>query len=310
MSQKILKIATRNSPLALWQANFVKQLLQNISSSLIIELLPMTTSGDNFLNASLQNTGGKGLFVKELEEAILSGEADFAVHSMKDVPAFLPQGLKIAAICKREIANDAFLSQKHSQINNLPLKATVGTASLRRQAQLLRLRPDLNIKLLRGNIHTRIEKMQNGEFDCIILAVAGLKRMGFTDKIKEIISEDLMLPACGQGGIGIECRQDDTNLIKLLNKINDPVSSLCINSERLINKELGGNCKVPVAIYCKPLNLSTVIIKAKVFSPDGKTMIAHEEEGSYTDALKLAQKCFNSLDKAGAKNLLNLNAND
>lgn len=306
MKKKILKIATRESPLALWQANFVKESLQKIDTSLTIELLPMKTSGDNFLNDRLQNTGGKGLFIKELEEAMLTHQADIAVHSMKDVPAFLPQGLEIAAICKRETANDAFLSEKYLNINSLPFNATIGTASLRRQAQLLIIRPDLNVKLLRGNIHTRIEKMQNGDYDAIILAAAGLKRMGFTNKIKEILSDKIMLPACGQGAIGIECRQEDEDVINILSKINDPISSLCVNSERIINKALGGNCKVPLAIYCKPVDTENVVIRTKVFSCDGKIVISNDEQGSYINAFDLAQNCSDALIKKGAKNLLDL----
>lgn len=304
MSQKILRIATRKSPLALWQANHVRELLLQHWPSLIIELIPMVTSGDKFLNEKLSATGGKGLFVKELEEALLDKRADLAVHSMKDVPATFPDGLGLTAICTRHNPLDALVSHNHNSLDNLPRDAIVGTSSLRRQSQLLAVRPDLNIKALRGNIQTRAAKLQSGEYDAIILAVAGLERMTMDTLITEILSTETMLPACGQGALGIECRIEDEELKQLIAPLNDPISALCVNSERHVNALLGGNCHVPVAVYCTQMENSQLLLRAKVASPDGKIVISNRQCGHQEDALALAGKCAHALLDSGARDLL------
>ncbi len=212
MAIETLRIATRKSPLALWQANHIADLLKQHWPLIKIELVPMVTSGDKFLKDKLLITGGKGLFVKELEEALLTGQADIAVHSIKDVPATFPEGLALAAICKRHNPLDAFIAKRHKTLQDLPAGSVIGTSSLRRQSQLLALRPDLEIKVLRGNINTRLDKLEAGEYDAIILAVAGLERMGMQASITEILSDELMLPACGQGALGIECRTEDSDI--------------------------------------------------------------------------------------------------
>lgn len=304
MSQRIFRIATRKSPLALWQANHIKHELLKKSPDIHIELLPMLTSGDRFLKDKLQAQGGKGLFVKELEEALLDGRADFAVHSTKDVPVTLPAGLTLATICKRDNPLDAFLSTHHNSLESLPEGAVVGTASLRRQSQLLVHRPDLQIKTLRGNINTRLEKLRAGEYDAIILAAAGLERMGFTGHIKEWLSEDAMLPACGQGALSIECRSEDTEVQLLLEGLNDPLTAACVHAERLVNAKLGGNCHVPLAVYCKPTADQQLRLQAKVLSFDGKQCIQAAQTGSLEDALIMADEVSNRLLSLGAEALL------
>lgn len=304
MSLKTLRIATRNSPLALWQASHVGELLLKHWPDLEIKLVPMVTSGDKFLKNKLATTGGKGLFVKELEEALLKQQADIAVHSMKDVPAVFPDGLGIAAICKRHAPFDAFVSDKYACLNDLPQHATIGTTSLRRQSQLLAVRPDLKIKALRGNIQTRIAKLKAGEYDGIILAVAGLERMGMGEYIKEILTTEIMLPACGQGAIGIECHLENEQLKKYLIPLNDPISATCVHSERHVNKLLGGNCHVPLAVYCNLLEHSMLHIKAKVANADGKITISNSQQGALDDALILAEQCAQALLTSGAQSLL------
>ena len=234
----MLRIATRKSPLALWQAEFVRAQLQLHWPQLQISLLPMVTSGDRWLQDRLQSVGGKGLFVKELEEALLDDRADLAVHSMKDVPATFPHGLGLAAICKRDHPLDAFISLMYKSLDELPIGACIGTSSLRRQSQLLAYRPDLIIKPLRGNINTRLKKLLDGEFNAIILARAGLERMGLTHMITETLSENIMLPACGQGALGIECKIDRSDLIELIKPMNDHKTAICVQCERDVNRRL------------------------------------------------------------------------
>ena len=304
MHSKIVRIATRKSPLALWQANHVRTILMQYWPALQIELLPMVTSGDKFLKDRLLTIGGKGLFVKELEDALLDKRADIAVHSMKDVPSTFPTGLSLSAICKRDNPFDALVSQLHSGLNALPTGAIIGTTSLRRQSQLLALRPDLNIMPLRGNIQTRLTKMESGEFDAIILAVAGLERMGLQDRITETISDVIMLPACGQGALGIECRTDDDAMQQLIAPLNDTLTALCVHSERHVNGLLGGNCHVPVAIYCMPLQHSDILLRAKVASSDGRTIMSDSQRGHQQDAMALAEQCAQTLLNNGAAELL------
>lgn len=304
MSQKILRIATRRSPLALWQANHIRVILMQYWPELHIELIPMVTSGDKFLRDKLSLTGGKGLFVKELEESLLDNRADLAVHSMKDVPALFPEGLGLAAICARSNPLDALVSNSFSSLDALPVGAIIGTASLRRQSQLMVMRPDLQIKTLRGNIQTRIAKLQSGEYDAIVLAMAGLLRMSMHAHITEILSSDVMLPACGQGALGIECRLEDASLIKYLAPLNDPISALCVNTERLVNARLGGNCHVPLAVYCSPAPESQLILRAKIATIDGNTVISNQQNGHQQMAAIMAQDCANALLASGGAELL------
>lgn len=306
MPQKTLRIATRKSPLALWQANHIRTRMLHLWPELNIELLPMTTSGDNFLNDKLLALGGKGLFVKELEEALLDRRADFAVHSMKDVPAVLPDGLSLVAICKRDNPLDALISPSFERLATLPLNAIIGTSSLRRQSQLLALRPDFRIKTLRGNIHTRLEKMKTKAFDAIILAAAGLERMGMSSLITETLHEDILLPACGQGALGIECRTQDEELQHYLAPLNDPASSRCVEVERSVNALLGGNCHVPLAVYCINTADSSLHLRAKVATPDGRVVIHHTQTGHERDAMALASACAKALLDKGAAQLLSI----
>lgn len=304
MSPNTIRIATRKSPLALWQAQHIRDLLLQHWPALQIELLPMVTSGDKYLKDKLSEKGGKGLFVKELEEALLDKRADLAVHSMKDVPATFPEGLGLAAICTRHNPLDALLSEKYANLDSLPAGATVGTTSMRRQSQLLAARPDLQIKGLRGNIHTRIAKLNAGEYDAIVLAVAGLERMGKQECIKEIFNTEIMLPACGQGALGIECRIDDEELKKIIAPLNDPRSALCVHSERHVNALLGGNCHVPLAVYCMHTDDSQLLLRAKVATIDGKIIISNRQCGHQNDATALATHCAQTLLAHGAAALL------
>lgn len=304
MTRKILRIATRNSPLALWQANHIRAELLQRWPELVIELLPMTTSGDQFLKDKLLAIGGKGLFVKELEEALLDKRADLAVHSMKDVPAAAPEGLSLTAICARHNPFDALVSRVYPSLNDLPLNAVVGTSSLRRQSQLLAIRPDLKIHPLRGNIHTRLAKLDSGEFDAIVLAVSGLERMGLGHLITEVLAEDIMLPACGQGALGLECRTDDEDLHAIIAPLNHTLSALCVNTERHVNALLGGNCHVPLAVYCTAAPDDKLYLRAKVASSNGQIIIEDYQLGASGDAHQLAQQCAQTLLAKGAADLL------
>ncbi len=301
-----LRIATRKSPLALWQANHIGDRLKVHWPTIKIELVPMLTSGDKFQKDKLLAVGGKGLFVKELEEALLDKRADIAVHSMKDVPASFPLGLALTTICKRHNPLDALITTRYKNLRDLPAGSIVGTTSLRRQAQLLALRPDLTIKALRGNINTRLEKLRAHEYDAIVLAVAGLERMTLQDAISEILNEETMLPACGQGALGIECRTEDTHLQEILHPLNDPLSALCVQSERQVNAQLGGNCHAPLAVFCKPQANDQLLLQAKVFTADGKTIISDSQQGASSQAANLAEACAQALFAKGAKELLAL----
>lgn len=304
MKKRTLIIATRKSPLALWQAEHVGKLISQRWSDVDYQLLPMQTSGDRFLKDKLQALGGKGLFVKELEEALLDGRADLAVHSMKDVPSELPSGLCIAATPQRDDPHDALVSPYSTTIKDLPHKALIGTSSLRRQAQLLAIRPDLRITPLRGNIHTRLQKMKAEKFDAIILAAAGLKRMGLEQQIQETIAANILLPACGQGVLGIECRQEDSFLFDLLQPLNCQQTKICVDIERKVNERLGGNCHVPLAVHCHFVHNTKLHLSARVLSLDGIKMIANEQIGDIMEKDTLAHNCAEQLLKNGAKELL------
>ena len=305
--KKTLRLATRKSPLALRQAQSIAQLLQKTWPELTIELLPMQSSGDRFLKDRLQNVGGKGLFVKELEEALLRSEADFAVHSMKDLPATLPAGLGIVAIPARDNPFDALLSIHYQNRADLPKGALVGTASLRRQAQLLAHRPDLKVMDLRGNIHTRLQRLDNQDFDAIILAVAGLERMNLGHQIKEIIPQELMLPSCGQGALGLECRLDDTETQNFLAPLQHAPSAAMVLLERELNQLLGGGCHLPVAIFCESQDKHHLRLSAKVLSADGKHVFESVQQGEFETRAELPKRCAQELFNLGAQSFIQRN---
>ncbi|STX52578.1 porphobilinogen deaminase [Legionella busanensis] len=304
MPRNLLHIATRESPLALWQANFVASLIKAKQPDITIELLPLVTSGDKFSKGKLQSVGGKGLFVKELEEALLDKRADLAVHSMKDVPAELPAGLGLMAICKRENPFDVFISRTGCPLAELPAESIIGTASLRRQSQLLAYRPDLTVKVLRGNVNTRLNKLYSGEYDGIILAAAGLIRMDMEHIITEKLPDSWMLPACGQGALGIEARSDDEELVNIIQELNDSLTATCVYAEREVNRLLGGNCHVPLAVFCQESSKDNLLLRAKVLSLDGQTNIYEEQEGEKAQFLSLANQVVDKLLEKGARELL------
>jgi hydroxymethylbilane synthase len=305
MPQKYITIATRKSPLALWQANYIKKCLLTIDASLDVPLLPIVTQGDKLLQTSLVKIGGKGLFVKELEKALLTHRADIAVHSMKDVPIESQQGLTLAAICKRESPFDALVNLDKHTLDSLPAKAIIGTSSLRRQCQIKAYRPDLEVKNLRGNVNTRLNKLKIGDFDAIILAQAGLERLALENTISEILPKEIMLPACGQGALGIEMRTDDTRLRTIIDKLNHKQSADCVTAERLVNEKLGGNCQVPISVYCYLNYDNDYVIEAKVAHPNGNIVYYTKRQGSYDSLNALALACASDLIAKGAKELIN-----
>ena len=301
---ELLRIATRKSPLALKQTEIFAHQLKKQWPKLKIELVPMSTQGDELLDRSLQTLGGKGLFIKELEKALLEGRADIAVHSMKDVPAQLPDELTLACICQRDNPFDALVSPKKQDLLELNTGALIGTASLRRQAQLLALRPDLQVKILRGNINTRLEKLLQGQYDAIILACAGLERMNMHHHIHQQLSADMMLPACGQGAIGIECRKNDKKTQQLLHPLNHKDTALCVNIEREINARLGGHCHVPIAIFAQLIDDSIIELNARVFNSKGTKKITFYQRTSVDSAMEIARSCAQELLDKGAEELI------
>ncbi|WP_020162707.1 hydroxymethylbilane synthase [Cycloclasticus pugetii] len=299
----LIKIATRKSPLALWQAEHVAKLLKASHPSLEIELVKMVTQGDKILDTPLAKIGGKGLFIKELEQGMLNGDADLAVHSMKDVPAQVPEGFEIGAILSREDPRDAFVSNAYSSINDLPIGAVVGTSSLRRQSQLLKMRPDLHIKSLRGNVNSRLQKLDNGDYDAIILAAAGLIRLGFENRIKMPLPVNTLLAAIGQGAIGIECRQGDTATLALIECLHDKPTAIRVQAERAMNFTLEGGCQAPIAGHAR-IKGDILRLHGLVAEPDGSVMITEQLEGPLEDAEKIGVTVANRLLAAGAKEIL------
>ncbi|WP_448757033.1 hydroxymethylbilane synthase [Aggregatibacter sp.] len=303
MLEKTLKIATRQSPLALWQANYVKDRLQQLYPDLTIELVPMVTKGDVILDSPLAKIGGKGLFVKELENALLNKEADIAVHSMKDVPMQFPEGLGLAVICQREDPRDAFVSHSYRTFAELPQGAVVGTSSLRRQCQLKALRPDLDIRSLRGNVGTRLSKLDNGDYDAIILASAGLIRLGLADRIASFIDVEQSLPAAGQGAVGIECRTDDVQVQALLAPLADAETTYCVRAERAMNNHLQGGCQVPIGGYAV-LQQGQLYLRALVGDIDGSRIIRAEGKSAVENAKILGVQIAEQLLAQGADKIL------
>ena len=303
MSTDLLRIATRKSPLALWQAEHVRGRLQAEHPGLQIDLVTMSTQGDRVLDSPLARIGGKGLFVKELEQALLGGRADIAVHSMKDVPAELPEGLGIGAILEREDPRDAFVSSQFISIGGLPQGARVGTSSLRRQCQLRAARPDLQILDLRGNVGTRLSKLDGGEYDAIVLACAGLRRLGMEERITCAISPGEMLPAIAQGVIGIECRLDDVRVADLIKQLAHAETSLRTRAERSMNAALAGGCQAPVAGYSE-LRDGLIEIRGLVGWPDGSEIIRADISGPPEDAESMGRQLADELLARGGRPIL------
>ena len=298
-----IRIATRKSPLALWQAEFVKAELLRHHPDLTVELITFTTRGDKILDTPLAKIGGKGLFVKELENALLAGEADLAVHSMKDVPMAFPEGLGLATICEREDPRDAFVSTRYAAIEDLPQGARVGTSSLRRQCQLRALRPDLVLLNLRGNVNTRLAKLDAGDYDAIILAAAGLIRLGFEARIRSSLPTTSSLPAGGQGAVGIEIRSDDQRLRELLAPLHHQPTALCVRAERALNAHLNGGCQVPIACFAEREG-DQLWLRGLVGDPVDGTLLRAEARAAASDPEALGIAVAEQLLAQGAGAIL------
>jgi len=303
MSSTLIRIATRSSPLAIWQAEFVQQRLEALHHGLRVELVRIKTQGDKILDTPLAKIGGKGLFVKELEEAMRDGRADIAVHSMKDVPMVLPEGFALPVICERHDPRDAFVSPQYTGLAALPQGARVGTSSLRRQAQLRAQRPDLSVTSLRGNVQTRLGKLDAGEFDAILLAAAGLKRLALDARIRCELPPEVSLPAVGQGAVGIECRADDDAVAALLAPLNDVDTWDRVVAERAMNRRLEGGCQVPIGGYAE-LQGDTIWLRGLVASEDGSEVLRAEARGPRTDAEALGIRVADALLAQGADRIL------
>lgn len=302
---KTIRIATRKSPLALWQAEEVARQLKHYHSGINVELVTMTTQGDIILDTPLAKIGGKGLFVKELETGMLNGDADIAVHSMKDVPMHLPDGLHLSVIMERENPSDAFVSNTINSIDELPENARVGTCSLRRQTQLKERRPDIQILDLRGNVNTRLTKLDNGDYDAIILASAGLIRLGFEERIAHSIATDQSLPAIGQGAVGIECREDDEEINSLLAPLHHGETAIRVNAERSLNLRLNGGCQVPIGGFAE-LDGDQVRLRGLIGFPDGSKIFRSEKVGLHEHAYELGIEVAEELLEQGGDKVLNL----
>ncbi len=300
---KTLKIATRQSPLALWQAEHIRARLEAMHADLTVELVTFVTQGDKILDTPLAKIGGKGLFVKELEAALMDGRADLAVHSMKDVPMALPEGLSLAVICEREDPLDAFVSNHYASFADLPQGAKVGTSSLRRKCQILKARPDIEIIDLRGNVGTRLSKLDDGQYDAIILASAGLKRLGLEQRIRHTIQPDVSLPAVGQGALGLECRSQDQAVLDLILPLMDADTNVCVRAERAFNAYLEGGCQVPIAGYATLQN-GQLQIEGRVGSVDGQTILKAVQFGAPEQAEMLGEELAKALLAQGAGELL------
>ena len=302
-SKQVLRIATRKSALALWQAEYVKAKLETFHPQLTVELVPMSTQGDKILDTPLAKIGGKGLFVKELEQAMMDGRADIAVHSMKDVPVEFPEGLHLNTICEREDPRDAFVSNQYKNLAELPQGAVVGTSSLRRQCQIKALRPDLKIIDLRGNVNTRLAKLDAGEYDAIILAAAGLIRLEMPERIASFIEPEVSLPANGQGAVGIECRTDDLATQALLAPLEHAETRIRVLAERAMNRKLQGGCQVPIGAFAE-VSGSTVSLRGLVGALDGSEILRDQIEGDVAAAEVLGEQLAERLLAQGANKIL------
>ena len=300
----MLKIATRKSPLALWQAEFVKSKLETIYPDLKVELVKMTTQGDQILNSPLSKIGGKSLFIKELEIGIMEGRADIAVHSMKDVPYELPQGFEIGAILERENPFDAFVSNDFNSIQDLPIGAKLGSCSLRRIVQVKAMRPDLEILDLRGNVNTRLKKLDDGEYDAIILACSGLTRLGFDNRIKQDLSPDDSLPAVGQGALGIEIKANDHEISSLIKPLIHQKTQIEVSAERALNATLQGGCSVAIGAFATSED-SKLTLSGMVGNVDSGEIIRVQETGETSKPIDLGIRAAKKLLSLGARELLN-----
>jgi len=302
-TKTVLRIATRKSALALWQAEFVKAKLEKFHPELTVELVPMSTQGDKILDTPLAKIGGKGLFVKELEQAMLDGRADIAVHSMKDVPVEFPEGLELNTICEREDPRDAFVSNTYKTLDELPKGAIVGTSSLRRQCQIKALRPDLEIRDLRGNVNTRLAKLDDGQYDAIILAAAGLIRLEMPERISDFIGADISLPANGQGAVGIECRKDDEATKAFLAPLEHNETRMRVLAERAMNRKLQGGCQVPIGAYAEVVG-DELTLRGLVGAIDGSVILQETVSGSVKQAEQLGEQLADTLLGLGADKIL------
>ena len=298
-----LVVGTRGSPLALWQAEWVQQQLREIAPQLSVELQRIKTSGDKILDVPLAKIGGKGLFVKEIEEALLRGEIDLAVHSMKDVPTALPDGLGILCVPARENPQDVLVSRQGQTLEQLPTGARIGTSSLRRQAQLLRRRPDFHISMLRGNLDTRLRKVREGEFDAIVLAAAGLRRMGWVNQVTEYLAPEVSLPAIGQGALAIEGRTSDSFVRDLLQPLDDPPTRTAVTAERALLDRLEGGCQVPIGAHAT-ITGDRLALDALVASVDGRRVVRDRIEGPVSDARDLGLHLAERLLSQGGDEIL------
>ena len=299
-----LRIATRRSPLALWQARWVAEGLERQHPGLETRLVEMITTGDRIQDRPLATAGGKGLFLKELEQGLIAGEADIAVHSMKDVTVNVPDGLCIPVVCKREDPRDAYISNRYDSLDEMPDGAIVGTSSLRRQTQVKHRYPHLNVVTLRGNVNTRLARLDNGDFDAILLAVAGLVRLEMGDRIRQRIDPGSLLPAVGQGVMGIECRGDDRRARDLIQCLNDPESEIAVTAERRVNATLEGGCQVPIAAYADKVGPNRLRLRALVGTPDGSVLLTAEDTDNPSQADPLGRRVAQSLIDQGAKRIL------
>lgn len=304
VSPSRIVIATRESRLALWQAGHVRARLQAAWPGCTVELLGMTTRGDQILDRTLSKVGGKGLFVKELEQALADGRADIAVHSMKDVPAQMPAGFALIATLAREIPFDAFVSNRYASLEDMPPGAVVGTSSLRREAQLHAQHPYLGVSPLRGNLDTRLKKLDEGQYDAIILAAAGLKRLGLHERIRNVLPAGESLPAAGQGALGIEARADRPEVADWLRPLIDPVTTACVQAERALTEALNGGCDVPIGAFCEPSADGRLTLRAFVARPDGSQILRSTAEAAAGEAIALGRQVASDLLAQGAGDLL------
>lgn len=298
-----ITIASRESLLAMWQANYIRDRLRELYPQSEINILGMTTQGDQILDISLSKIGGKGLFIKELEQALEDGRADIAVHSMKDVPMNMPPGFMLAAITEREDPRDAFVSNKYTHLDELPAGSIVGTSSLRRESQLRARYPHLQVQPLRGNVQTRLRKLDEGQFAAIILAAAGLKRLELTYRITSLLEPEISLPAVGQGALGIECRDDRADLALLMQPLHHAETAYCVEAERAMSRVLGGSCQVPLGGFAE-ITDDVLTLRGFVANPDGTNMVNDELSGKPEDGITLGQRLAESLKKQGADEIL------
>jgi hydroxymethylbilane synthase len=298
-----IRIATRESALALWQTEYVKKLLLSHFPDVDVEIIGMTTRGDKILDVPLAKVGGKGLFVKELETALFNKTADIAVHSMKDVPMELPDGLTIPTICERADPRDAFVSNDYQNLESMPAGAKLGTSSVRRKSQISALRPDLDYVDLRGNVGTRLRKLDEGNYDAILLAVAGLERLELANRIAERLAIETSIPAAGQGAVGIECRSDDEETLSMLQPLNHESTSVCVRAERAMSRSLNANCEAPVAAYAELADRELNLV-GLVASLDGQQTLIDKMTGDVTEAEQIGMQLAEKLIARGALELI------